>query len=66
MSIVYELKRLIKNKPEYVVSFTQDEMEMIYDALNDYGYQDDDLDDNHNHDEDDIDDNHNHNNHNNG
>ena len=46
MSIVYELKRLIKNKPEYVVSFTQDEMEMIYDALNDYGYQDDDLDDN--------------------
>lgn len=46
MSIVYELKRLIKNKPEYVVSFTQAEVEMIYDALNDYGYQDDDLDDN--------------------
>ena len=40
MSLVYELKRLIKNKPEYVESFTQAEMEMIYDALNDYGYED--------------------------
>ena len=41
MSIVYELKRLIKNKPEYVVSFTQAEVIMIYDTLNDYGYKDD-------------------------
>ena len=40
MSIVYELKRLIKNKPEYTVSFTQSDIEMIYDALNEYGYED--------------------------
>ena len=40
MSIVYELKRLIKNKPEYTVSFTQADIEMIYDALNEYGYED--------------------------
>ena len=40
MSIVYELKRLIKNKPEYTVSFTQSDIEMIYDALNEYGYKD--------------------------
>lgn len=46
MSIVYELKRLIKNRPEYVESFTQAEVIMIYDALNDYGYKDDELDDN--------------------
>lgn len=46
MSIVYELKLLINNKPEYVVSFTQAEIEMIYDALNEFGYKDDDLDDN--------------------
>ena len=38
MSIIYELKRLIKNKPEYVVTFTHDEMEMIYDALNELEY----------------------------
>jgi hypothetical protein len=42
MSIVYELKRLIKNKPEYTVSFTQSDIEMIYDALNEYGYEDND------------------------
>lgn len=46
MSVVYELKRLIKNKPEYVVSFTQDEMEMIYDALNELEYMNDEADDN--------------------
>ena len=40
MSIVYELKRLIKNKPEYTVSFTLSDIEMIYDALNEYGYED--------------------------
>ena len=40
MSIVYELKRLIKNKPEYTVSFSQSDVEMIYDALNEYGYED--------------------------
>jgi hypothetical protein len=40
MSIVYELKRLIKNKPEYTVNFTQSDIEMIYDALNEYGYED--------------------------
>ena len=40
MSIVYELKRLIKNKPEYTVSFSQSDIEMIYDALNEYGYED--------------------------
>ena len=46
MSLVYELKRLIKNKPEYTVTLTQSDMEMIYDALNEFGYKDDDLDDN--------------------
>ena len=44
MSIVYELKRLIKNKPEYTVSFSQSDVEMIYDALNEYGYEDSDED----------------------
>lgn len=46
MSIVFELKRIIKNKPEYTVSFTQDEMEIIYDALNELEYMNDDEDDN--------------------
>jgi len=46
MSIVFELKRLIDNKPEYTVSLSEEELGMIYDALNEYGYQDDDLDDN--------------------
>jgi hypothetical protein len=46
MSITYELKRLIKNRPEYVESFTQAEMEMIYDALNELEYMNDEADDN--------------------
>lgn len=46
MSVIFELKRLIKNKPEYVVTFTQDEMEMIYDALNELEYMNDEADDN--------------------
>lgn len=46
MSIVYELKRLIKNKPECVVTFSQEEMEIIYDALNELEYMNDDEDDN--------------------
>lgn len=46
MSIVFELKRLIKNKPEYVVTFSQEEMEIIYDALNELEYMNDDEDDN--------------------
>ena len=46
MSVIFELKRLIKNKPEYVVSFTQDEMEIIYDALNELEYMNDEADDN--------------------
>lgn len=46
MSVIYELKRLIKNKPEYVVAFTQEEMEIMYDALNELEYMNDEADDN--------------------
>lgn len=46
MSVIFELKRLIKNRPEYTVTFTQEEMEIMYDALNELEYMNDEADDN--------------------
>ena len=46
MSVIFELKRLIKNCPEYTVTFTQEEMEIMYDALNELEYMNDEADDN--------------------
>ena len=36
MSIVYELKRLIKNKPELMVELNQNQIELMFRALNEY------------------------------
>ena len=44
--IKFKITRIGENLKEYSVELSEEQMSMIYDALNDYGYEDSDEDDN--------------------
>lgn len=44
--VIYKITRIIENKPEYTVEMSENDMDLIYEALNDYPQWNDDEDDN--------------------
>ena len=43
---IYSITRKVKGKADYTVTMTDDDMDLIYEALNDYPQWNDDEDDN--------------------
>jgi hypothetical protein len=44
--ITFRITRIGDNLQDYSVELTEEQMGMVYDALNEYGYEDSDQDDN--------------------
>jgi len=44
--VIYKITRIIENKPEYTVEMSENDMDLVYEALNDYPQWNDDEDDN--------------------
>jgi len=44
--VIYKITRIIENQPEYTVEMSENDMDLVYDALNEYPQWNDDEDDN--------------------